>query len=250
MRILFWNTGKRPVADLLRDISRRRELDVLVLAETADPIERLVSQLNRDAERVYFSAPDPLAKSVKRPLHILTRLPGDRVRAVQDSDGVMVRQVFPVIGPDFTIVAVHLRSKLFRDQDDQVSGARYVNGDIEKAERQVGHRRTLVIGDFNMNPFERGLVNFDCFHAVMSRDTASRRSRRSDGRERCFFTIRCGITSATVARVLPGPTITEVPEKPSISGTYSTRSCFDRIYSTTSWMMALKFSRGSGNSRW
>lgn len=30
-------------------------------------------------------------------------------------------------------------------------------------------------------------MNFDCFHAVMSRHTARRRSRRSGGRERCFF---------------------------------------------------------------
>ena len=187
MRILFWNTGRRPVVELLRDVCRRRDLDVLVLAETADPMERLVSQLNRDAEHVYFAAPDPLAKSVRRPLRILTRLSGDRVRAVLDSDGVTVKQVSPIIGPDFTLVAVHLRSKLFRDEDDQVFGAGYINREIEEAERQVGHRRTLVIGDFNMNPFERGLVNFDCFHAVMSRDTARRRSRRSAGRERRFF---------------------------------------------------------------
>ena len=187
MRILFWNTGRRPVVDLLRDVCGRRDLDVLVLAETVDPVERLVSQLNRGAGRLYSSAPDPLAGLVKRPLRVLTRLPENRVKAVHDSDGVTVRQVFPVIGPDFTIVAVHLRSKLFRDHDDQVSEAKDVNADIESAERQVGHCRTLVIGDFNMNPFERGLVNFDCFHAVMSRATARRRLRRSDRRERRFF---------------------------------------------------------------
>ena len=187
MRILFWNTGGRSVTDLLREVSRRRELDVLVLAEAADPMERLVSQLNRDAEWVYFSAPDPLAEAVKRPLRIITRFPGNRIRAVRDGDGVTVKRIFPVIGPDFTLVAVHLGSKLFRNQDDQVSGAWYVNEDIDKVERQVGHRRTLVIGDFNMNPFERGLVNFNCFHAVMSRDTARGRSRTSAGRERYFF---------------------------------------------------------------
>ena len=152
MRILFWNTNGRPIVELLRDVCRRRDLDILVLAETADPVERLVSQLNRDAEQVYFAAPDPLEKQVRRPLRILTRLSGDRVRAVQDTDGVTVKRVFPIMGPDFTLVAVHLRSKLFRDQDDQVSAAWYVNGDIERVEREAGHRRTLIIGDFNMNP--------------------------------------------------------------------------------------------------
>ena len=187
MRILFWNTGRRPVVELLRDVCRRRDLDVLVLAEMAGPVGDVVAQLNQDAEHAYFSAHDGLSNAVKRPLHVLTRLPEGSVRALRDSAGITVKQVFPVIGPDFTIVAVHLRSKLFQDQDDQASRARSFSMRIEAIEGQVGHRRTLVIGDFNMNPFERGLVNFDCFHAVMSRKTAQRLSRNFDGHERGFF---------------------------------------------------------------
>ena len=187
MRILFWNTGRRPVADLVRDLGRLRNVDVLVLAELVDPVRDVVSRLNRDAKQTYSSAQERLVESVKRPLHILTRLPQGRVQAIRDSAGVTVKRVFPVIGPDFVVVAVHLRSRLFGDPDDQASEAMSINRDVETIEDQVGHRRTLVIGDFNMNPFERGLVSFDCFHAVMSRKTALRRSRRVGGQERRFF---------------------------------------------------------------
>lgn len=187
MRILFWNTGRRPVADLLGDLGRLRDVDVFVLAEVVDPVGNVVSRLNRDAKRIYSSVQERLAKSVKRPLHILTRLPEGRVEALRDSAGVTVKRVFPIIGLDFVIVAVHLRSKLFQDPEDQAFGAMSVNRDIEVIEEQVGHRRTLVIGDFNMNPFERGLVSFDCFHAVMSRNTARRRSRKVGDDERRFF---------------------------------------------------------------
>ena len=62
MRILFWNTGRRPVVDLLRVVCRRRHLDVLVLAEMAGPVGDVVDQLSRDAEYAYFSADDRLAK--------------------------------------------------------------------------------------------------------------------------------------------------------------------------------------------
>ena len=187
MRILFWNTGQRSVVGLLRVLSSLRDVDVFVLAEVADPIQDVVSRLNEDAAQVYFSAQERIPKRVARSLHVLTRLREDRVTALRDSAGIAVKRVFPIIGPDFTIVAVHLRSKLFQPQEDQALGVVSINTAIEQIENQVGHRRTLVIGDFNMDPFERGLVSFDCFHAVMSRGMAQRRSRKIDGQERAFF---------------------------------------------------------------
>ena len=189
MRILFWNTRKRSVVELLRDLSSLRDVDVFVLAEVADPIQDVVSRLNEDAAQVYFSAQERIPKRLDhRSLHVLTRLRGeDRVTALLDRDGLAVKRVAPIIGPDFTIVAVHLRSKLYQSQEDQAFGVMSINKDIEQIENQVGHRRTLVIGDFNMDPFERGLVSFDCFHAVMSRGKAQRRSRKIAGQERAFF---------------------------------------------------------------
>jgi len=187
MRILFWNTGRRPVIGLLRELSRLRDIDILVLAEMALPIEDVVNRLNEGAEQGYFCAQERLPESVRRPLQVLARLSEDRVLALQDGAGLTVKRVFPIIGPDFTIVAVHLRSKLFQSQEDQAFHAASVNADIEEIEAQVGHRRTLLIGDFNMDPFEQGLVSSDCFHAVMSRRTAQRQSRTIDGRERFFF---------------------------------------------------------------
>ena len=186
MRILFWNTGKRPVADLLRDLSRLRSLDVIILAEVADPIGKIVSRLNKDAEQVYSSPHEPLP-SDRRPLHMLTRLPKGRIDALRNDTGVTVMRVHPIVGPDFTVVAVHLRSKLFQNHEDQALAAVSISKNIEKVERRVGHRRTMVIGDFNMSPFELGLVSSDCFHAVMSRKTAQRQSRRVDNHTRYFF---------------------------------------------------------------
>lgn len=47
---------------------------------------------------------------------------------------------------------------------------------IEEEER-VGHRRTVLVGDLNMNPFESGLVAAGGLHAVMSREVVSRGDR-------------------------------------------------------------------------
>jgi hypothetical protein len=45
----------------------------------------------------------------------------------------------------------------------------------------------LVIGDFNMNPFEDGLVGAVTFHATSTRMVAARGSRVVDKKKRAFF---------------------------------------------------------------
>jgi len=54
-------------------------------------------------------------------------------------------------------------------------------------ENEVGHSRTIVIGDLNMNPFEDGLVSSEGFHAVMSRKLAKEGSRTVHEQSRKFF---------------------------------------------------------------
>jgi hypothetical protein len=72
-------------------------------------------------------------------------------------------------------------------ENDQTLNAVRVADLIRKAEDQVGHMKTLVIGDFNMNPFEVGLVGSDCFHAVMDQNIAKKRSRTVQGQNRAYF---------------------------------------------------------------
>jgi hypothetical protein len=72
-------------------------------------------------------------------------------------------------------------------EDDQKFLAVRVSQLIQEAESKVGHTRTLVIGDLNMNPFEVGVVGADGLHAVMTQSIARKRSRTVQGRDRPFF---------------------------------------------------------------
>jgi hypothetical protein len=85
------------------------------------------------------------------------------------------------------LVGVHLPSKLHQRDSDQPFEAGRLIQRIRRAEQQVGHDRTLVIGDFNMNPFEPGMVSCDALHGVMDRRIAAKKSRVVNGTERQFF---------------------------------------------------------------
>jgi hypothetical protein len=58
---------------------------------------------------------------------------------------------------------------------------------IEHEEKKVGHRRTIPVGDFNMNPFEAGFAGAAGLNSVASREVASRETRMVQGREYRFF---------------------------------------------------------------
>jgi endonuclease/exonuclease/phosphatase family metal-dependent hydrolase len=58
---------------------------------------------------------------------------------------------------------------------------------VREAEGEFGSRRTVVIGDFNLDPYDESVVSADGFHAVMSRSLALRKTRCVQGADHHYF---------------------------------------------------------------
>ena len=74
------------------------------------------------------------------------------------------------------------------DEKDRADHAQDLAANILLVESDVGHSRTIVCGDFNMNPFEQGMVAARCFHALLSQDltrTIHKLGRRA--KYPCFY---------------------------------------------------------------
>jgi len=181
-RFLFWNLGGRSVEGLVAKLAHEHSVDVLILAETVDMVT-LLRALNSDNGSATYS---PGPRSSKR-LVILTRLPPESLKEVADEAGVVIRSLRPPIGFEILIVAVHLPSKLhYKDIDQTIISTRLAET-IANAEERIGHQRTVVVGDLNMNPFEPGVVAHGALHAVANRPVAARGSRVVAGRSQQFF---------------------------------------------------------------
>jgi hypothetical protein len=81
----------------------------------------------------------------------------------------------------------HLPSKLYWSGDSQSYECIDLARRIVAEEDRAGHRRTVLVGDFNMNPFESAMVATEGLHSVMSRRVADRHVRTVQGREYRFF---------------------------------------------------------------
>ncbi len=77
---------------------------------------------------------------------------------------------------------IHLSSELTLHEESSRAGlARDIMKEVNKIENDLGHSNTILIGDFNMAPFELGMVEYSAFNAVMSIDIAEKKYRHVNG---------------------------------------------------------------------
>jgi hypothetical protein len=179
---LFWNLNKKPLARPVGALAVEHNIDVLILAECGIKIAELLMVLNAGEAAKYSRAFSPSDR-----LLVLSRLPHNSIKPLLDDEFLSIRRISPPIGIDILLVAAHLSSKLFEDSGDQALTATRFARIIEEQEDSVGHRRTVMVGDLNMDPFEAGVVGGDALHAVMDKRIALKGSRFINGKERRFF---------------------------------------------------------------
>ncbi len=179
---LFWNIGRKHITEMVASLAHQYDVDVLILAESKLEASSLEIALNKHQEALYFpdtGHPDKL--------QIYTRFINSFFKPLRDSWGIAIRHLIPPVGKDIIITSVHLPSKLFQHEDDQTSLCVQLIQDIEEAERKVGHARTIILGDLNMNPFESGIVSADGLHAISDSRIVKKGSRKVRGKQRRYF---------------------------------------------------------------
>ena len=157
-------------------------VDMVILAESASEPRDIVQHLN-DVGHGGFQVPRGLSECVG----VFPRFPREYLQPIFESDRVSIQRLSIPERLEILVSAVHLPSKLHWSEASQAFACHELARQIAKVEVRVGHRRTVLLGDFNMNPFEPGLVSAVGLNAVMSRRVAARSSRTVQSAEYPFF---------------------------------------------------------------
>lgn len=182
---LFWNIKREEIQDIITTACKEHAVDVLILAECDFDPASLLLRLNSTA--------DPYAPTYLLPfnpsdrLKFVTRYPIDSMEVILDDGGVAIRKVRPPVGREVLLIAVHLPSKLHRTEKEQLLYGTRVAEAIRDAEAAAGHSHSVVIGDFNMDPFEDGMIAAGSLHGVNAKNTALEISREVDGVVQQYF---------------------------------------------------------------
>ena len=183
LTFLFWNLNEKPLQVLVAELADSHQVDILVLAEcgTVSPI--LLRELNSRPGLSFSPTFNPAEKIV-----IYTQFPPYWLTPVADEDGLSIRNLYhPVLDQELLIVAAHLPSRFHRSEEELNQLATRLLPLIEDAEDSVGHSRTVIVGDLNMNPFDTGVASSEGLHGVMDRRIAEQGSRKVNGRDRRLF---------------------------------------------------------------
>lgn len=189
LRILFWNVrgSKRSACDaalaIVPALVCEFEPDILTLIEAPTDTELRLANTGvrlRPVAHQVDDNPRGLRTFGLSDRLTLSECGADRhFRAYQ----VTLRGHQPL-----TLAAVHLRSPI-NDKGDPARPrmrAGRCRAFVEDIERDTGHRRTIVYGDFNMDPFSPAMVDINGLNAVSTAFRA-RRTRTSEGTTRATF---------------------------------------------------------------
>lgn len=171
IKLLFWNINKKPLEVLLVLLAGEHSPDVIILAECPEPIARFVEGFNSGLSSVVYrfqtTATHGLV-ALTRPPTVLKEIASEGLIAERNGR-VGFYRLTPFDGPEMLLVGLHLPSKLYLRGDEQSQMASRTRRALDAVEQHISHRRTIVIGDFNMDPFESGMISTEGFHAIMDR---------------------------------------------------------------------------------
>ena len=172
--IVFWNIRKKPdvLEHHLECLLRTYSVDVFILAECPKNVKPALRALDSAGVGTYREE-----AKVKAKVRALTRLGQKefihRFSSLNREMAVWSIATSKLRSTEVLLAGVHLPSKSGGAKDtDQASIAREVVEELNDVEDRHNHRSTVVVGDFNMHPYDAGMTSVTSFHGLMTKDLA------------------------------------------------------------------------------
>lgn len=179
---LFWNMRQTKRLDILSSLVREFDIDVLMLAENTLGVADVLCKLNTsEAADFHYNM-----GQCKR-IDIFSKFTQTQISPQFESKHITIRHLKPPTTCGLLLVVAHLSSKLHQSNESQTFEITEIARDIIRMEDKIGHKRTVLVGDLNMNPFETGLVTASGFNATMTRKIAEKQKRTVNARSFPFF---------------------------------------------------------------
>lgn len=165
VRILFWNVGKRDLTDIVCTLVGDHSVDVVVLNENEVLIEQTLVKLRLHVSET-FSA--PLHRPSKR-FHCFSRDSKLNMGEAHFGDRMSVRHL--TIGKHRVLLAlVHGIDVRNNDANYRQEFAHLLSAEVRFVQEQQKIRGVIMLGDFNMNPYDAVMNLATGFNAMMTRD--------------------------------------------------------------------------------
>ena len=168
MRILFWNThNNEDINEVLSELIIENNISIVVLAEYKANADKLFAILSM--------------QGINMSSYITTGCERINIFGVLSNVEPATQTHYAsmqVINKKDILCCIHLPSKIYGNSEAmQEIVTRQIISDIRSLEMKLNTENTIVVGDFNSNPYEPGCVNATLFHGIPVYNEAKRKSR-------------------------------------------------------------------------
>ncbi len=158
MNVLFWNLKQNPNEKWVADLTREKNVDIAVFAEyQGTSFEYVLSALPGYIRYDGNSGCDKVTMLCKQSIDAVVKREQNRYTLYSCI----------VNGISYNIIGIHLPAPPLADANDRKNVIRDIVQDIIEQENKEKSKNTIVIGDFNCNPFAEEIVQKDAFNAVL-----------------------------------------------------------------------------------
>lgn len=184
MKYLFWNTYKKNLDSVIYDIVTEYPCDVISIAEYNGNIRELIFQLNRTGVS-YYKVNDIGNERIT----IITKFKPLQIEDIYDVGYFTIKKCPHDTLGTHIIAFVHFPSQ---GHTNNVTPPNYriaqrLKSEIERVEKEQKCDKTIIIGDFNMNPYEAGMMAASALHCLSSREIVKMQHRVVLGEAHSMF---------------------------------------------------------------
>ncbi|MCI9180803.1 MAG: endonuclease/exonuclease/phosphatase family protein [Lachnospiraceae bacterium] len=169
MRIMFWNTHRnKTINEYIVSLVMDYDIDIFIMAEyNADEIEldRLLKKYYLKHSACFTGGCNGM--SIWSNYENMKSGPHDTHYSIQ------------VVNDKYILCCVHLISDAYGDMsDERHKNMREIVYEIQQFEKEVISKNTIIIGDFNEAPYDKGCLSADGFHGLPALTIKDRPNRK------------------------------------------------------------------------
>jgi exonuclease III len=183
-RIVFWNVNKKDLTSLVCSIAKSTNADVIVLNENKVPREKTLQALQENVSQDFY-CPNASPASEKR-FHCFCKNLELDLSEIHSGFRTSVRKMN--IGQHRVLLAlVHGVDIRNYDAETRQGFAQSLASEMQFVKDQQDTTKLILLGDFNMNPYNKGMNLATGLNAMMTKSCVEKGFRRHIGKDYDFY---------------------------------------------------------------
>ncbi len=182
-RIVFWNVNRKDLTSAVCDLVTATNADILILNECLQPIKGVLKELNASAKQSFYV---PKYSKKESRFHCLCRIESMDLKELHNGFRTSIRRLM-LAGVEVIFGLIHGPDLRNYDEMNRTSLARDVMDEIQYIKDRRKHDRVILLGDFNLNPFDPAMNLAAGYNAMMTRDCIRGGQRTFGEKEYDFY---------------------------------------------------------------